>query len=104
MGLVHLYIDDSGTRRPDTKPDLPRHDGIDHFALGGILIDDGDVDRLIDMHQQFRTRWDMTYPLHSTKVRGRRGPFAWLGSDKSRAEDFLCDLEGYDFVSSRSSE
>ena len=38
MTRVHLYIDDSGVRRPDHNPKEPDPTGMDYFALGGILI------------------------------------------------------------------
>jgi hypothetical protein len=36
--VMHLYMDDSGTRHPDRKPKyMPEH-GRDWFSLGGVLI------------------------------------------------------------------
>jgi hypothetical protein len=94
MTLLHLYIDDSGPRRPDRKQLPPRADGMDHFALGGILVDEKEIGSLIDGHRALLERWYLTTPLHSTKIRGRRGAFAWLGEDEKTEAEFLADLEG----------
>lgn len=93
MTLLHLYIDDSGTRRPDRKVVEPRADGMDHFALGGILIEEEKIGALIDAHGAFLARWDLNGPLHSTKIRGRRGSFSWLANDEKIEVEFLEDLE-----------
>lgn len=93
MALLHLYIDDSGTRRPDRKQLPPRTDGVDYFALGGILIDEKEIGGLIDAHRALLDRWGLEIPLHSTKIRGRRGAFAWLGADEKTEAEFLTDLE-----------
>ena len=36
---VHLFVDDTGSRQPDHVPAEDRHDGMDCFGLGGVLID-----------------------------------------------------------------
>ncbi|TIR55445.1 MAG: DUF3800 domain-containing protein, partial [Mesorhizobium sp.] len=43
---IHLYLDDSGSREPDREPKEKRRDEMDYFALGGILINEEDVDEL----------------------------------------------------------
>jgi hypothetical protein len=48
---------------------------------------------LIEAHKAFVARWDLTYPLHSTKIRGARDNFTWIGKDKARGMMFLADLE-----------
>jgi hypothetical protein len=93
MNCVHLYIDDSGTRRTDREPQMERRDAMDYFALGGLLVHEQNVKHLIEAHRKFSLRWNIDYPLHSTKIRGRRGPFSWLGNDGARERDFLSDLE-----------
>jgi hypothetical protein len=93
MRRVHLYFDDSGVRRPDRNPQQARRDGMDYFALGGFLIHEDEIGALIATHRAFTTKWNITAPLHSTQIRGRRGAFAWLGRDASKEKDFLGDLE-----------
>lgn len=66
---------------------------MDCFALGGILIEDKDRASLQAAHSAFCARWKITYPLHSTAIRGRRGDFAWLGADTEIENRFLVDLE-----------
>lgn len=89
----YLYIDDSGTRFPDRKPQISRVDGIDCFALGGILIEDKDRAALQSSHDALCTKWKITSPLHSTKIRGRRDDFAWLGESPEKEQDFLGELQ-----------
>ena len=92
MALIHLYIDDSGTRRPDHEPE-PRTDGMDHFALGGILVAEADIASLLGAHHALIQKWKIEKPLHSTKIRGKRGAFAWLGTDEKKAAEFMGELE-----------
>jgi hypothetical protein len=91
----HLYVDDSGSRYPDRVQKPPRLDGMDYFALGGILIDEAEIGAIFDAHSTFTARWNLTGPLHSTKIRGSRGAFSWLASDKKQGNDFLSDLHGF---------
>lgn len=92
MSHYHLYIDDSGSRRPDALNHQVRMDGMDYFALGGILIREDDIGFLIEMHKAFINKWGLIYPLHSTKIRGKRDNFAWLGRDAQREKDFMFEL------------
>jgi hypothetical protein len=93
MKRIHLYFDDSGVRRPDRNPEQTRRDEMDHFALGGILIHEEKIGALITAHHAFTAKWNVTAPLHSTRIRGRRGAFAWLGKDANQEEAFLGELE-----------
>lgn len=92
MSRIHLYIDDSGSRNPDSDPQ-PRNDGMDCFALGGILIEESHIAELIKAHKDFAAKYSLAYPLHSTKIRGKRDNFTWLGKDTARADEFMADLE-----------
>lgn len=93
MTNYHLYFDDSGSRCPDNIPKPARADGMDYFALGGILIKELDIPVLMDAHRIFCARWNIDYPLHSTKIRGRRGSFAWLTANPEKEQQFLVELE-----------
>jgi hypothetical protein len=75
MGVFHLYIDDSGIRTPHFAPDVERRDNMDYFALGGIMIDESDVEAVLGAHNDLVARWKLKGPLHSTKIRGRRKHF-----------------------------
>lgn len=92
MTTLQLYIDDSGSRFPDHKPDAARADGMDWFALGGVLIEKDDLATALDLYRAFVGPWGIDYPLHSTKIRGRRGEFRWLGRDADRAGRFYREL------------
>ena len=83
----------SGSRRTDRYQTDPRRDGMDCFALGGILIADEAISALLKAHASLTEKWKISDPLHSTKIRGRRDAFAWLGLDQSCKADFLNDLE-----------
>lgn len=93
----YLYVDDSGWRYPDQDQSI-RDDGMDYFALGGVLVRDSDRDKISSMHADFCDSWNITYPLHSSEIRGRRNNFGWLKDDivneRFNAElmDFLCEL------------
>lgn len=92
MTKLQLYVDDSGSRHPDHKPDAARDDGMDWFALGGVLIDPDDVGHALDLYRAFVGNWGIDYPLHSAPIRGRRKNFRWLGRDAVRAERFYREL------------
>lgn len=66
---------------------------MDYFALGGILVQKHEVDVIFEAHKALCGRWRINYPLHSTKIRGRRENFRWLRDDKEREAAFLADLE-----------
>lgn len=90
----YLYIDDSGTRFPD-RQESNRDDGMDHFALGGILIEKDNEKILLQKYKNFCSKWNITYPLHSTKIRGMRDTFSWLEDSAKRKEDFLEELNNF---------
>lgn len=91
-----LFIDDSGTRRPDHQPTQVRRDGLDYFALGGVLAKEEDVAKIHEKLEAFKNGWGITYPLHSTRIRTLRQNFAWLGKlsaqDQQRFHDDLRDF------------
>ncbi|TIR50661.1 MAG: DUF3800 domain-containing protein [Mesorhizobium sp.] len=92
MSEIHLYIDDSGSREPDKEPQQKRRDEMDYFALGGILINEEDIDELFTRHKEFCATHGITYPLHSWAIRGGRENFGWLKKPEA-AHAFLGDLE-----------
>jgi hypothetical protein len=73
-----LYIDDTGSRHPDKKPDRGR-EGRDWFALGGFLIEQEQEDFVKQLHQNFCKEWSVRAPLHMTDMLGRHKRFSWLG-------------------------
>jgi len=87
-----LYIDDSGSRFPDSV-ETQRNDGMDCFALGGILILERDLEEFIPSYRKFCLKYSINYPLHSTKIRGYREGFSWLKNDVKVRDNFLSDLE-----------
>jgi len=64
-----LYVDDSGSRLPDHPNRELRRDGMDAFALGGVIVAAEDAPRIYDLVEKFRAELDLAYPLHSHKIR-----------------------------------
>jgi hypothetical protein len=95
MKHYRLYIDDTGNRRPD-KPGAAASDlARDCFGLGGILVLEDDIDATVAAHKVFCAQWSVNAPLHSVKIRGCRGAFAWLGEDESKRIAFMLALENF---------
>lgn len=90
----YLYFDDSGIRFPDKQQTPIRDDGMDHFALGGILLKKSDRSDMIDRYKEFRKKWRITYPLRPSDMRGKRGNFVWL-TEKPVHDAFFKDLNTY---------
>lgn len=82
VDVMHLYLDDSGTRHPDKMPGrVPAH-GYDWFSLGGVLIKQEDEAAARQMHNDFMKEWNLNPEdvfLHSSDIRGKTGDFTWLG-------------------------
>ena len=78
VDVLHLYMDDSGSRHPDHKLGrTPKH-GYDWFGLGGILVRHEDENVVRRLHADFCARWKIEAPLRSADIRARSGPFHWL--------------------------
>ncbi len=91
----YFYIDDSGTRNPAKINFINRSDGMDHFALGGVLVLEKDKKYIKDKYIVFCNNWKINYPLHSTEIRGMRNNFSWLKEDVKNREKFLNQLEEF---------
>ncbi len=74
-----FYIDDSGSRDPDRRPDDKRRDS-DWFALGGVIVDAADKDHCDQAISAFRRSWPQIgdAPLHSYEIRNKTEAFRWL--------------------------
>jgi hypothetical protein len=84
--VMHLYVDDSGTRHPDKMPGrMPAH-GYDWFSLGGVLIRREEETAARELHSDFMNRWNLDPDkifLHSSDIRNKTEDFTWLaGLDK----------------------
>ena len=88
---LYLYLDDSGARLSDKKPP-DRRDGLDWFALGGIVVKSEDVTAITDAHAAFCKAHGITYPLHSNSIRCKKDNFRWMESEPERAEEFMAAL------------
>ena len=91
----YLYIDDTGTRFPDKEPVIIRRDGMDCFALGGVLIKESDKEFIKEAYFSFCKQWDIKYPLHSSEIRSMRDNFIWLEGTAKQRENFLKSLEEF---------
>lgn len=83
---LRFYLDDSGTRYPDHKTNVPAH-GYDWFALGGILVKEEDEAEARRCHTDFCELWKINAPLHSHEIRSRRRAFAWIGTLEQAEQD-----------------
>lgn len=90
----YLYFDDSGIRLPDKQQKPIREDGMDHFALGGILLTQPGRNALIEAHAALCKKWSIDYPLRSSDIRGKRERFSWL-ADPAAHDVFFSDLNAY---------
>ena len=91
-----LYFDDTGNRktRSSSLLEADQHQSMDWFALGGILIKEEDVTLLLNRYDVFCSKWGIDYPLQSSKIRGSRGKFGWLGIQKNK-DAFLPELQEF---------
>ncbi len=92
VDVLQIYIDDSGSRNPD-RAQTNRDDGMDHFALGGIIVNRDKLREIYELYDRFRSKFAVDGPLHSTKIRGKRDQFRWLRQDDRECGDFYTELE-----------
>jgi Protein of unknown function (DUF3800) len=91
--VLHLYMDDSGTRHPDRNPGRRAQHGYDWFGLGGVLIRQEDEDAARHLHRNFCERWKIEAPLRSADIRAKSEKFHWLKHlSAAELERFLEDL------------
>jgi len=82
LPLLHLYIDETGSRHPDKAQAISKH-GFDWFALGGVLIREEDESEAKTKLTNFLNRWpQIRSPLHFTDIRAEKKGFAWIGKCK----------------------
>lgn len=98
VDVMHLYLDDSGTRNLNHSPGaVPAH-GYDWFALGGVVLKQEDEALAREKHQGFMEAWKLdpkTVFLHSADIRNKTGNFTWLaGLPEPERKRFLEDLYG----------
>ncbi|MDA9453058.1 hypothetical protein XI00_01920 [Bradyrhizobium sp. CCBAU 21359] len=91
--IIRLYFDDSGNRLPD-QDEVDRNDGINGFALGGVLVDEEEVLGVNKRHAAFVAKWQLSGPLHSTKLRGLRDQFRFLRNNPQQ-DAFFAELEEF---------
>lgn len=91
-----LFFDDTGSRNPNKGSYIPsnRDDRMDCFGLGGILIKEEDIADLLQKYNSFCSKWNIDYPLHSSRIRGGQGGFGWLKKPEN-AGLFLPDLQDF---------
>jgi hypothetical protein len=78
--ILHLYVDESGSRHPDKAGTIAKH-GNDWFSMGGILVNQEDVETAKTKVRNFTKGWpQIRSPLHFTDMRANKQGFAWLGN------------------------
>jgi hypothetical protein len=90
--VMHLYLDESGTRHPDKIATVPQH-GRDWFSIGGVLIKQEDEPKLRVAHAEYMGHYnldpDAVY-LHSAEIRNRTDAFTWLaGLEPDALQEFM---------------
>lgn len=84
-----IYIDDSGSPKPNPNDQAP------FFAVGGILIRRADQNQVQEALESFKGRWNIPLetPLHGNEIRSKKKSFAWLGElPPSELDRFHSDL------------
>lgn len=86
---LSLYLDDTGTRHPDRKVGKTPAHKRDWFALGGVLVNDGQEMEARSLHAAFCKKWKITYPLHSSDIRAQTEDYRWLRSISQEERDLF---------------
>jgi hypothetical protein len=84
--LYHLYLDESGSRHLDRRPEASTL-RWDWFALAGLMVKAEDEAGVKGELSKFTSAWPhIRSPLHLTDMRAEKKGFAWLGrlSDDER--------------------
>ena len=63
--------------------------------MGGVLVAEEYKVIIGNKYKIFCEKWKINYPLHSTKIRGRRGDFSWLENGVKEHDRFMEDLESF---------
>ncbi|MAN45924.1 MAG: DUF3800 domain-containing protein [Alphaproteobacteria bacterium] len=87
-----LYVDDSGSREPDHEPAV-RDDGLDAFALGGVLVPSEDAYNIVTAVSAIQGAVEIDYPLHSTEIRCQKDNFVWVGKDADRTKILYAEID-----------
>ena len=79
-----VFLDDTGSRRPDRRPDERRQDGMDCFGLGGIPVDEEDIRPVVTGRRAVGHRPSAALPCD------RRRPRQFLvAREPGKAAEFL---------------
>ncbi|PHP27530.1 DUF3800 domain-containing protein [Limimaricola cinnabarinus] len=98
--MLTFYMDETGNRRPDKKPDASR-EGRDWFGFGGFLIHSDDEPAAKQAHKDFCDEWGVGTPFHITDMLGQYKGFHWLNRKKQAWVDgfwadyalLLCEIK-----------
>lgn len=87
MEELVFYMDETGNRLPDKKPDRGR-ENRDWFGFGGYLIAREDKDEARAKWQAMVDKWAVKHPFHISDMINERKKWGWLGrvSEARRAE------------------
>ena len=95
MPSYTFFIDETGNRNPDNKPDANRKNR-DWFAIGGILVKGENIQACKEMHAAFIEKWKVRAPLHMTDMLGNHKKFSWLGRLRDEEHDrFWYELKSF---------
>ncbi|WP_433908764.1 DUF3800 domain-containing protein [Sphingomonas yabuuchiae] len=99
MAELTFYMDETGSRQPDKKPDASRL-GRDWFAFGGFIIRREDEEAAKWARDEVARRLDVRHPFHITDMLAEAKKFSFLQrkTEKERLafwaeyQEFLADL------------
>lgn len=73
-----FYMDETGNRLPDKKPDKGR-ENRDWFAFGGYILAREDQDAARAQWQLMVDKWHIGHPFHISDMLNERKKWSWLG-------------------------
>jgi len=90
-----FYMDETGNRLPDKKPDRGR-ENKDWFAFGGYIIDGADKSFARQKWQGVVDKWVVKHPFHISDMINERKKWAWLGNmTESQRTEFWTDYRSF---------
>lgn len=95
MSELIFYMDETGNRQPDKKPDKGR-ENRDWFAFGGFLIAREDKDDARAEWQWIVDKWNVKHPFHISDMLSERKKWGWLGrTTEARRAAFWNDYRSF---------
>lgn len=95
MSELIFYMDETGNRRPDQKPDRGR-ERRDWFGFGGVLINREDKAEAHEKWQAMVDAWRILHPFHISDMLSETKKWSWLSRiTEERRSDFWRDYRKF---------